>query len=185
MTQDDQKLIKKLSIWGSAFVIIFGSLLHFVYGWSGNNFIVGLFAPVNESVWEHMKLVFTPMILFSFIDYYYLKSKVTDYCFALLKEIGLAIFFILVVFYSYTAFTKESILAIDIGSFVVGVILGKWAGYFILTGKFKNFEFKGINIISVIFLVMFAGFFIYATINPPHINLFCDPVTNTYGIFEK
>ncbi|MCL5795682.1 MAG: DUF6512 family protein, partial [Patescibacteria group bacterium] len=135
--------------------------------------------------WEHMKLVFTPMILFSFVDFYYLKSKVSNYCFVLLKEIAAAIVFILAVFYCYTYFIGHSILAIDIISFIVGVILAKWLGYLFLIGKFKKYEFKGLNLISAILLVALAAFFIIATINPPRVNLFLDPVTNTYGIWQK
>ena len=60
------KQLKKYTIIGSTFfVLITGTLSHFIYEWSGNNFIVGFFFPVNESTWEHMKLVFFPMFLFS------------------------------------------------------------------------------------------------------------------------
>lgn len=185
MDEQTKKLIKNLSIWGAVFVIIAGSLLHFVYGWSGNNFVVGLFAPVNESPWEHMKLVFTPMILFGFVDFYYLKSKVTNYCFALLKEIGIGIVFILAVFYIYTSIVGHSILAVDISSFVIAVILAKYMGYIFLTETFKKYEFRGLNTISAILLIAIFAFFIYATLNPPHLNPFLDPVTNTYGIYQK
>ena len=176
-----QKLIKNLAIWGAVFVIIFGTLLHFFYDWSGHNFLVGFLAPINESVWEHMKLVFTPMILFAFIDYYYLRGKVDDYCFALLKQISFAIIFIIAVFYIYTSFVGHSVLAIDISSFIVAVILAKWFGYAILTKRFKQWEFKGINTVAAIVLVALAAFFVLATINPPQIGLFKDPVDNTYG----
>jgi len=53
---------KKLFIWGFLFMSVIGTLLHFVYEWSGNNSIVRLFAPWNESTWEHMKLLFFPML---------------------------------------------------------------------------------------------------------------------------
>lgn len=182
MKQEDQKLIKNLSIWGAVFVIVIGTLLHFCYEWSGNNFIVGLFAPVNESPWEHMKLVFTPIILFAFVDWYYLKSKANNLCFALLKEIGVAIVFILAIFYIYTSLVGHSILAIDILSFVIAAILAKWLGYQILIGKFNKWEFKGLNVISAIFIIIIMIFFIIATIDPPKVNLFLDPVTDTYGI---
>jgi len=182
MKQEDLKLIKNLSIWGAVFVIVVGSLLHFVYEWSGNNFIVGLFAPVNESPWEHMKLVFTPMIIFAFVDWYYLGGKVKNLCFALLKEIGIAIVFILAVFYIYTSIVGYSILAIDISSFVISVVIAEWLGYQILIGKFEKWEFKGLNTISALLLIIIATFFVIATIDPPQVNLFKDPVTNTYGI---
>ncbi|PIT97324.1 hypothetical protein COT77_02035 [Candidatus Berkelbacteria bacterium CG10_big_fil_rev_8_21_14_0_10_41_12] len=176
------KLISRLSIVGAIFVIVAGTLLHFVYGWSGDNFIVGLFAPVNESVWEHMKLAFIPLIIFGFIDYAYLGSKVKNYCFALMKEVGVAIVFIIAVFYIYTAFTGDSILWVDISSFIVGVILAKWTGYLILTDRFKKYEFRGLNTLSAIILAAIFVFFIYATLNPPHVGLFRDPVSGGFGI---
>ena len=50
------------------FVVLFGVFLHFAYELSGNNPIVGLFAPVNESVWEHLKLLFFPMLTLTIWD---------------------------------------------------------------------------------------------------------------------
>ena len=54
-------------ITGYIAVAILGTLLHFVYEWSGSNMIVGLFSSTNESTWEHMKLAFYPMLIFSII----------------------------------------------------------------------------------------------------------------------
>ena len=45
-------------------VSIAGTLMHFIYEWSGNNKIVALFAPVNESPWEHLKLLFFPFVIY-------------------------------------------------------------------------------------------------------------------------
>lgn len=172
------KQITNLSVWGGVFVVIFGSILHFTYTWSGNNFIVGLFAPVNESPWEHMKQLFTPLILFALIEYPLLKNKVENYCFTLFAEIILAIAFILVVFYAYTYLAGHSILVIDIGSFVAAIILAKYVGYKILINK----NYRNLNVISIILLTTLTLFFFYATLNPPHIDLFLDSVTNNYGI---
>ena len=55
--------LKKYIIKGTIFVLITGVISHFVYEWSGNNRLVGLFFPTNESVWEHMKLCFYPYLL--------------------------------------------------------------------------------------------------------------------------
>ena len=49
---------------GAVFTIITGTLLHFVYEWSGESLFVGIFSPINESVWEHLKLLFFPMSVF-------------------------------------------------------------------------------------------------------------------------
>ena len=48
--------LKKSEIFGAIFVMVFGTLMHFFYDWSGKNPVVALFAPYNESTWEHLKL---------------------------------------------------------------------------------------------------------------------------------
>lgn len=67
---------KKLFIWGFLFMSVIGTLLHFVYEWSGNNSIVRLFAPWNESTWEHMKLLFFPMLVLVLFLFSNCRNKV-------------------------------------------------------------------------------------------------------------
>ena len=59
--------LRKFTVIGILFVSVAGTLLHFVYDWSGQNPLVGFFAPVNESTWEHMKLLLFPMLLYGLI----------------------------------------------------------------------------------------------------------------------
>ena len=59
--------LKRLSVIGVFFVLLAGTLAHFLYDLSGENAFVGLFVPVNESVWEHMKLLFVPLFLFTIV----------------------------------------------------------------------------------------------------------------------
>lgn len=61
------KHLKQYTIIGIFFVLITGTLAHFLYDWTGNNYIVGPFTPINESIWEHMKLLFFPMLIYSLI----------------------------------------------------------------------------------------------------------------------
>ena len=56
--------IKKLEIIGFFFTIIFGTLSHFFYNWSGKNQIIGYFCPINESTWEHLKMLIVPILLY-------------------------------------------------------------------------------------------------------------------------
>lgn len=51
------------------FACLLGVISHFVYQWSNNHFLIGLFFPINESTWEHLKLVFFPILIVSFIEY--------------------------------------------------------------------------------------------------------------------
>ena len=50
-------------------LFIIGSLMHFVYEWSGESIIVGIFAPTNESIWEHLKMTFWPMLIWWIVGY--------------------------------------------------------------------------------------------------------------------
>ena len=57
-------------IQGSAlhFVLVaafLGTLNHFLYFLSGQSPIIALFCPVNESVWEHLKLLYFPFLFVS------------------------------------------------------------------------------------------------------------------------
>lgn len=62
-----QKIRENLNFqtyFGIGFVLVLGTLSHFFFDWSGENRLVGIFAAVNESTWEHLKLLFFPALLF-------------------------------------------------------------------------------------------------------------------------
>ena len=59
----NNKLLLNYSITGVILVSIVGTVAHFIYDWTGQNPIIGLITAVNESTWEHMKLLFFPMVL--------------------------------------------------------------------------------------------------------------------------
>lgn len=168
------KQLKLYTIIGILFVLIIGSIAHFLYEWTGNNTIIGLFVPVTESVWEHMKLLFFPMLLYFFILFIPLKKTypcaVSSFCFGIL----LGTFLIPIFFYIYTAIIGQSILFIDIGIFVLSTILSFYAMYqFTQSCKLKPYTFWLCSL--VLFLLIC---FVVFTYHPPESALFADP-TNT------
>lgn len=62
------------------FIIVgaIGTLWHFVYDWTGDNHFIGFFFPVNESTWEHLKLIFFPALIYSVIEYYVIKKQTAE-----------------------------------------------------------------------------------------------------------
>ena len=106
------------------FVCLLGVLLHFAYDWSGKNFIVGIFSAVNESTWEHLKLVFFPMLLLTIWDLYH--SEKNDVCFLPARTVGIlsAMAFIVTVFYTYVGVTGQVIDFINIVIYFLGVAFG-------------------------------------------------------------
>ena len=66
MDSENMKYAKLYFAAGLIFSAVLGTLSHFFYKWSGQNPVIALVSPVNESTWEHMKLVFFPILLWSF-----------------------------------------------------------------------------------------------------------------------
>lgn len=174
---DMEKKLFRQCIFGFIFTGILGSLFHFVYEWSGCNSFTGLFFPVNESTWEHLKLLYLPYLIWSVIEYKVLdKNKSLWFG----KAIGLLVGMLAIIsfFYSYNGITGKNIPFLNILSFFIGIAAAFTVDYLIIrSGKCKNLEKVGITIFAVIGILFVLFSFI-----PPLIPLFKDPVTFTYGI---
>ena len=164
---------------GIAFIIVFGSILHFTFEWAGHQAIVGVFSAVNESVWEHLKLGFWPAIVFALIEFKYLKKSTNNFLFAKTIGIYLIPIIITVLFYSYTAILGESILVIDILTFIIAVIVGQLVSYRLLTWKTLPYNLDKVSLIALILLGLA---FVLFTFYPPQLPMFQDPITGEYGI---
>ena len=168
--------LKKFIIISIIFSSVVGILLHFLYEWSNKNCVVSLFSAVNESTWEHLKILFFPMLITTIIGYFYYRD-IDNYLCSNFKGILLAMLFIVVFFYTYTGVFGISSTFINILSFIVSIILGELYAYRdILKNECCN------KVIPVILLVFLISIFIIFTFKPPRIGLFLDPVTKTYGI---
>ena len=129
--------------------IILGILLHFTYEWSGENMLVGLFSAVNESTWEHLKLIYYPTIFMAIIGYFIIGKRTTNYWTAQTVGIITAIIFTIVFFYTYTGVIGTNFAWLNITTFVVAFILGGLVTYKILTSR-KSYNAEGISIIFLI-----------------------------------
>lgn len=169
--------ILKFEIISTIFIIILGILLHFTFEWSNNNVLVGTFSPVNESVWEHLKLLFFPMLISTIILYFYARKNISNYLCAKVIGIIFAISFTIIFFYTYTGIIGTNFAIIDIGSFFVAVILGQYVAYQKMQSKFSCN-----NVIPIIILLILYLSFLIFTFFPPRIGLFKDPITGMFGI---
>ena len=176
---DERKRILFYELAGIVFIIILGSILHFTFEWAGHNAIVGVFSAVNESVWEHLKLGFWPAIVFALIEFKYLKKATNNFLFGKTVGIYLIPVVIIVIFYSYTAILGESILIIDVLSFVIAVIVGQLVSYRLLTWKTLPYNLDKVSLIAL-FLLGLA--FVLFSFYPPQLAMFQDPITGEYGI---
>ena len=149
--------LKKDIIIGTIFVIT-GTISHFIYEWSGYNYILGFFFPVSESTWEHMKLCFFPMLIYAI----YMNRKWKDDCpcitSALLFGILLGTFLIPVIFYTYTGILGQNFLPLDIATFILSVILAFIAVYRLsLSYRLNSYTY----LLGLLVLVMMICFFVF------------------------
>lgn len=164
--------LKRYTITGGLFVLILGTLSHFFYGWSDNNFIVGLFSPVNESTWEHMKLLFFPMLLFSLIVIPKLKQDYPCITSSLLSGILVGTVFIPIIFYTYAGIIGYNIFILDLFTFLLAVVIAFYTAYKLtLSCKMQDCT-DTLCVIIYVFLICFLLF----TYFPPNIGLFAVPL---------
>lgn len=165
------KGLKSFMVLGIIFVSVLGTLFHFVYEWSGENAFVGLFVPINESIWEHTKLIFFPMLIYSL----YLNKKVgREYpCISSAMIMGsiLGTVLIIVLYYTYSGIIGYNIAFADISIFYISVIAVFYIAYkATISCKAENFK-TFLEILQIVAIALF----IILTLFPPDIPLFIDP----------
>ena len=110
-------------IGGILFTAILGTLSHFFYDWTGRGALIGLVCPVNESTWEHMKLVFFPMLLWTLLASPGLSGEYPAISGALLLGNILGTLSIPVLFYTYTGILGRDVFPLDIAVFLAAVLI--------------------------------------------------------------
>jgi hypothetical protein len=174
-----ENLLKNFEIGGAIFIFILGAIMHFMFDLSGRLKIVGLFTPVNESVWEHLKMVLWPSLIYSVLEYSIFKSHVNNFWFSKAAGIYTAMIVIIVIFYTYTAFTGHSILAVDILTFAAAIAAAQFISYKIMLSKDLS---PWINRLSCPLIALLIFIFILFTFCPPHLPLFKNSIDGTYGV---
>lgn len=168
-----EKSLRCYAIISSIFTVVLGTLLHFTYQWSGNNEFVALFSAVNESTWEHLKLLFMPMFIFTLWEYTKLSPRYDNYLISKVLGILAGLISIPLLFYGYTAILGTNYLLLDILTFILSVLIAHIVSYRLLAhGCFSGTEGK---IIGVILLLSLAIAFFWFTYFPPNLTLFAIP----------
>lgn len=156
---------------------LLGTLLHFVFDWSGGNVLVAPFSAVNESTWEHMKLAFFPMVAFAIFQRIWYK-KVANYWQIKTVAILIALFLVPALFYTVKGVVGKVPDWVNIVEFFV-VLLAAYGWeylHFLQLGKAVK------SWICLLVLAVIAVAFGVFTFFPPNLAIFVDPVTLGRGI---
>ncbi len=151
------------------FVCILGVLLHFTYEWSGENRIVGFFSAVNESTWEHLKLIFFPMLILTICDLFNCKENKSKLIQNRTLGILAGILTIIFLFYAIWGVLGTRYDFINIGTYFVGVFVS-----FYTENKLSNKLFGISTITCIIILIYLTISFVAFTYNNSNIGIFFD-----------
>ena len=190
--------LKIQMIAGFIFTSAAGFPLHFLYDWTGNraaaafspvnewsggNSFVGLFSPVNESPWEHLKLIYFPILFFLIIQLIYLKQKRTampNLIWSTSLSALLAVGAVTAAYYTYSGIIGRNIMWIDISIFISAAALAYIFNYRMI--KSHPSGIPGSKLAGAALLLALCALLVVFTFFTPHIPWFEDPTTGLYGL---
>ena len=173
-----KKSIGIWQLWGFAVTSLLGTLLHFLYDLFGKSVWVAPFSGVNESTFEHMKLLFWPMFTFAVIERFFFSER-TDFWCIKLRGILLGQILIPVIFYTYNGAVGKSPDWLNIAIFFIAAAIS-----FLYESK----KLKESNVscrhpkLAISLLIAIALLFFVFTFRTPKLGIFQDPLTGNYGI---
>jgi hypothetical protein len=163
---------------GIAVIIVGGVLLHFAFGWCGRRAVIAVFTPVNESVWEHLKMAYWPLVALTGVQRFagagepgLFSARSAGFATAAALMLGL--------YFASAALLPESglrtRLAMDGTIFVVAVAAGQLVSHLLTPHGFGG-------VAGLILLLAPAVVFAVTTFAPPRVAIFRDQLTGGYGL---
>ncbi len=175
-----QKRLFRWELIGFLFVSAVGTLLHFLYDWTGQSLPAAVVSGVNESTWEHMKLLFVAIALFTVAQGFVMGRTYPNFLAvrAISTLIGLAL--IPILFYTYTGVLGHSVSWANIAIFYVSALAAFWLDFRLLRkGRFSS---PWQQLLGLLVLWGLAFCFVWCTFRPPQLGLWRDPLTGTFGM---
>ena len=174
---------KRLFFWEAAgflWTCAAGTLLHFLYDWSGGNVIAAAFSGVNESTWEHMKLLFFPMLLFSVVQVCVMGRNYPNILAVRTVSVLVGLALIPTLFYTYTGVLGVQAGWANITIFYVAALVSFLLDDILLSRGRLSAPWQQVAGLLILWALAFA--FVWFTFRPLEFPLWQDPVTGEYGI---
>lgn len=160
-------------------IFLLNFLSHFLYNLCPN-FITSLFFPVNESIFEHLKMLYTTIIIWGLVEYIiYKKNNIStnNFLFTLFISAILNIIILLIIYLPVYYLIGENLI-ITIIILLISIFLTQLFTYNIKEKK----KVKLLNFLSLILIPIIFFVFAYLTYNPIENDFFLDKEQNKYGI---
>lgn len=172
---------QKIALWqlvGFSLTSLFGTVLHFLYEWSGQSIFAALISGVNESTWEHMKLLYFPLFVFALVQSIFFKDNPNFWCIKL-RGILTGLILIPLIFYIYNGVIGKSPDWLNISIFFISA-----AAAFIYESRLlkrRDIQCKSPRTALLVICLIGVSFILFTFVTP-RLGIFLDPVTGGYGV---
>lgn len=171
--------ITRLEVMGIYVIFMLGFVLHSAYEILGNPRFISPFVPVNESVWEHLKLAAWATLLYALFELGFLYPHTPNFLLAKVTSVFIAPLVLMILHYSYKSITGFHILIFDIITFGIAIYLAQS-----VSAKIMHYpqSIPLLNWVALFMLIVLLSSFTYFTYHPPKLPIFQDSSTGGYGI---
>ena len=165
------------SIFSSICIVILGSGWHFLYDILGKSDLVAWCAPINESIWEHLKLTLYPVLIVMLILYalHDIPHKPSLHKVILMISISICIadLIIISIYYVFSGGFGLTGMAIDLTSYGIGILAGQFlsAVHLLPLQRIPKWIYA-IGYLFLIGLILITAVFSY---NVPDLPIFIPP----------
>ena len=171
--------LKKMIFVNTIITFLLAFLTHFLYTWLPNN-IIAIFFPVNESIWEHMKMLYTTILIYGILEYFIMKKFDIEYnnlwittVIKSITSIPIYLILFLPIYYNIGENMFIAITTMLISIFIVNII-----GYKLLQIDEIKYQIPiSIGLIIIVYIIM--GILTFKT---PRYEIFFDTKEEKYGI---
>lgn len=163
--------------WGAFALVILGFLVHMTFDVTGRAAWAAWLFPVNESVWEHMKLAYTALLIWGMVEWWRFGKTLHNFFTAKILGYLLINGIILVVFYGYHGLLKRVIVPIDIASYIVGC----WLAQRLSFKLYRQPQRVWLNRLGALAFLAVGLLQVWFAFHPPRLGIFRDGPSGTYG----
>ncbi len=170
--------LKKWKAISVVIIFLLSALFHFIYDWFPS-FFTSLFFPVNESIWEHNKIIVASFLVLAIVEkLYYKKRKKVIFAEAISSLICMIL--VMIIFtpiYLYILKTNDN-MVVTLAIFIFAITVSQIVSYYLLK---KDYNSKSEELGVILFAIFFLINIIF-TYYPPNVAIFYDYTNNIYGL---
>lgn len=175
--------LKKLKFIAVITIFLLSFITHNLYDWFPSSF-TAIFFPVNESIWEHQKMIFTTILIWGVIEYLIMRrthlNKTNLISSTVISAIANIIIFLIIYMPIYAIWGHNLLVTLII--YFITIIMAQYISYKILSIRGN---LKLLNIVSIVLIPLIYILFTYFTYYPPNWDLlFYDSYSDKCGIYQ-